>query len=352
MTPPQQGGSVPWSVVLPVDQVPEANRRPSRRLVPFLVIMVVVAGAGAAGILAATRSTIESVARIEGLAPVLDDPGSTVDNYLLVGSDSRAGADPNAPDFGGIGSETDVGGSRSDTIMVLRHDRASGAVSLLSIPRDLWVDIPGRGKNRINSAYRDGPAAVVQTVQTNLGIPLHHYVEIDFSGFKALVEALGGVQMCFMFPTRDVNTGLNIVEPGCVVLDGVQALAYARSRHYQEYRDGEWHEDGTADLGRIKRQQQFVDTALKAALNGVLSNPFTVGDVVRSGAGSVTVDDELDLVETAAALRPAASGGLQTYSLPVVGTTIDGKSVLLLGDGADALLAYFRGEAAAPPPAG
>jgi hypothetical protein len=77
-----------------------------------------------------------------------------------------------------------------------------------------------------------------------------------------------------------------------------------------------------------------------------------VGEVVRSSAGSVSIDDELDLVETAAALRPAASSGLQTYSLPVVGTTIDGKSVLLLGDGADALLAYFRGEAAAPPPAG
>jgi len=337
--------------VPPVDQDPTATRRTSRRLVPFLVIMLVVAGTGAAGILAATRSTIDSVARIEGLAPVLDAPSSTVDNYLLIGSDSRAGADPTAPDFGGIGSEIDVGGSRSDTIMVLRHDRAAGTVSLLSVPRDLWVDIPGRGKNRINSAYRDGPAAVVQTVQTNLGIPVHHYVEVDFSGFKSLIEALGGVEMCFMFPTRDVHTGLNITEPGCFLLDGVQSLAYARSRHYEEYRDGEWREDGTADLGRIERQQQFVDTALKAALNGVLSNPFTVGDVVRSSAGSVSIDDELDLVETAAALRPAASGGLQTYSLPVVGTTIDGKSVLLLGDGADALLAYFRGEAAAPPPA-
>jgi hypothetical protein len=77
-----------------------------------------------------------------------------------------------------------------------------------------------------------------------------------------------------------------------------------------------------------------------------------VGEVVRSSAGSVSIDDELDLVETAAALRPAASSGLQTYSLPVVGTTIDGKSVLLLGNGADALLAFFRGEVPLPPPVG
>ncbi len=352
MTPLPPRGSVPWPVVPPVDQDPTETRRPAGRLVPFLVIMLVVAGSGAAGILAATRSTIDSVVRIDGLAPVLAAPSANVDNYLLIGSDTRAGADPTAPDFGGIGSEADVGGSRSDTLMVLRHDTVTGEVALLSIPRDLWVEIPGRGKNRINSAYRDGPAAVVQTVQANLGIPVHHYVEVDFSGFKSLVDAIGGVEMCFDLPTRDVNTGLNVPLPGCVVLDGVQALAYARSRHYQEFYDGDWHEDGTADLGRIERQQFFVQTALKGALNGLLHDPFRAGDVVRSGVGSVSVDDELDLIETAAVLRPAAAGALRTFSLPVVGKKIDGKAVLLLGDGAEGLLAYFRGDAPSPPPAG
>ena len=85
----------------------------------------------------------------------------------------------------------------------------------------------------------------MQTVQQALGIPIHHYVEVDFSGFKDLVDAIGGVEMCFDFPAQDVNTGLYFAEPGCDVLDGVQALAYARSRHYEEFRDGEWHEDGT-----------------------------------------------------------------------------------------------------------
>lgn len=337
----------------PIDQVPpNAPTRRPRRLVPFLVIATLVGAGAAAGTLAATRTAIDGVTRIEGLAPVLAAPSVGVDNYLLVGSDSRAGADPNSPDFGGIGTASDVEGSRSDTLMVLRHDTVTGDVALLSIPRDLWVEIPGRGKNRINSAYRDGPAAVVQTVQANLGIPLHHYVEIDFSGFKSLVDAIGGVEMCFDLPSRDVNTGFNVPLPGCVVLDGVQALAYARSRHFQEFYDGEWHEDGTADLGRIERQQFFVQTALNGALDGVLNNPFQAGDVVRSGVGSVSVDDELDLIETAAVLRPAATGGMRTFSLPVVGKKIDGKAVLLLGDAAEGLLAYFRGDAPPPPPAG
>lgn len=327
-----------------------ARRRRPGRLVPFLVIVVAVGAAGAAGLLAAARSTIDAVNRVEGLAPVLDAPVGGVDNYLLIGSDSRSGADPTSPDFGGIGSESDVQGSRSDTIMVLRHDTGTNTVSLLSIPRDLWVDIPGRGMNRINSAYRDGPAAVVQTVQNNLDIPIQHYVEVDFSGFKALVDAIGGVEMCFLYPTRDTHTGLNITEPGCSVLDGVAALGFARSRYYEEFRDGDWRVDGTADLGRIERQQMFVSKALTAALDGVLSNPFLLGEIVRSSAGSVSVDDELDLVATAAALQPAASGGLGTYSLPVVGDEIDGKSVLRLGEGADALLAWFRNDPGAAPP--
>ena len=240
-------------------------------------------------------------------------------------------------------------GSRSDTIMILRRDRRTGVAALLSIPRDLWVTIAGTDtKNRINAAFNSGPDVLVRTIQDNLGVPIHHYIEIDFSGFKALVDSIGGVQLCFLYPTRDTNTGLNITEPGCFVLDGVQALAYARSRHYEEYREGDWHEDGTADLGRTQRQRAFVDVALRTALARVKSNPFEAGDIMRSGAGSLTVDDGLDLVGAAASLRTAVDGGLQTYALPVTGKTIGGKSVLLLGDGSDQVLSFFRGDGPAP----
>lgn len=315
-----------------------------------LVVMVAVAAAGAAGTLVAARGAVDQVQRVPDVAAVLSPSSDTVENFLLVGSDSRANADPNAPDAGGIGTEADVQGNRSDTIMILRRDTATGTASLLSIPRDLWVDIPGRSKpSRINSAYNDGPATLVQTVQTALGIPIQHYAEVDFNGFKSLVDAIGGVEICFLYPARDINTGLNIPEGGCFVLDGVQALAYARSRHFEEFKEGDWHEDPTSDLGRTKRQRDFVNRALNAALVEVKRNPFRAGEVIASSTGAVRVDDDLDVFEAAAALRPAVADGLLSYALPVRGETINGNAVLLLADGSDAVLAYFRGEGPPPP---
>jgi LCP family protein required for cell wall assembly len=330
--------------------VAPAGRRPSR-FVSVVLVAGAIAGAGTVGTLVAARAAIDTIERNPDVAAVLSPPSPSVENYLLVGSDSRAGADPDSPDAGGIGTEADVSGSRSDTIMVLRRDKASGVASLLSIPRDLWVDIPGRGHSRINSAYNDGAAVLVQTVQQSLGLPIHHYMEVDFFGFKDIVDALGGVEICFEFPAQDTNTGLYVAQPGCTVLDGVQALAYARSRHYEEYRDDEWHLDGTADLGRTKRQQLFVETALNTALAKVKANPFEAGDLLTAIGPAIRLDDEVDVLSTAATMRTAVQKGLDPYSLPVRGDTIDGNAVLQLADGSDAVLAFFRGDGPAPAPA-
>ena len=334
--PPQQ----------PRQQVP--RRRSGGRFVIGAFVVAAVAIAGTAGTLIAARSTVDAVQRVPDVSSVLSPAGGAVENYLLVGSDSRANSDPTSPDFGGIGTEAEVTGARSDTIMVLRRDTATGEAALLSIPRDLWVDIPGRGNSRINSAYNDGPSTLVQTVQTALGIPVHHYVEVDFNGFKSLVDAIGGVELCFMFPTRDINTGLNVPEGGCFMFEGEQALAYARSRKYEELRDGEWRMDGTADLGRTKRQQDFVNRAVQAALAEVERNPFRAGEVIQSATGSVRIDDDLDVFRAVSSLRTAMSGGLATWSLPVYGEAIDGNAVLLLADGAEEVLTFFRGQGSAP----
>jgi len=329
--------------VLALDTTP---LRRKRRLRPFLLIVLVTTVIGAAGTLIAARRVVEAVPRVPGVSGVLSGTSANVENYLLVGSDSRDAGDPNTGDSGG------VTGNRSDTIMVLRIDKNDDTASLLSIPRDLYVNVPGHdGKRRINSAFNDGPEVLVQTVQQSLGVPIHHYVEIDFFGFKALVEALGGIVVCFPYPTRDFNTGLDIPIEGCYELDGTQSLAYARSRHYEELRDGEWREDPTSDLGRSTRQRAFVNACLQKALSEIKTSPFSTGELVTAMGEAIRIDDELDPIGAGASLRTAVGDGLLTYSLPVEGKTIDGNAVLILQDSAFAVLAYFQGTGPAPAPA-
>ncbi len=129
-------------------------------------------------------------------------------NYLVVGSDTRDGI---GADEAGAGAFLDTGedqtGHRSDTLMVVRIDPSKRAASVLSVPRDLWVQIDGEG-HRINAAYNDGPQAVIDAVEANLGVPINHYVEVDFIAFQRLVEAVGGVPIYASSPVRDTNSGL------------------------------------------------------------------------------------------------------------------------------------------------
>jgi polyisoprenyl-teichoic acid--peptidoglycan teichoic acid transferase len=273
------------------------------------------------------------------------DPGAEVENYLLVGSDSRANADPNSPDYGGIGGADTTEGQRSDTIMVLRHNRVTGEAGLLSLPRDLWVKISDTGKhNRINSAFGHGTDVLVNTITENLGIPIHHYVQVDFNGFKQLVDAIGGVNACFEYPTRDKNTGLSVGTPGCYELDGLTGLQYTRSRHYEEFKDAEWQEDGRGDLSRIDRQQKFIVAAVNKAVGRLGENPFVIDDLLRAAQDSVVVDPGLDLISVAKRFGDLVGKNLITLQVPVENEMIDGNAVLLLDeDEAQPVLDYFRG---------
>jgi LCP family protein required for cell wall assembly len=247
-----------------------------------------------------------------------------------------------------IGTEAEVGTSRrSDTIMVLRQERNGGA-ALMNLPRDLWVEIAGTGDSqRINTAFNGGAERLAATVTESLGIPVHHYVEVDFIGFKDIIDDLGGVDVCVGFAARDVNSGLQI-DKGCQRLDGVQALAFARSRYYEQWDDTEWVLDPRADLGRIERQQLFMRAAVDGALRKLRSSPFGSGDIIEAVIGSVRIDDRLDPIKAGEALRQAAEEGLRTYGLPVVNDQVGDAAVLRLGDGAEEVLAYFRGEGPAP----
>jgi LCP family protein required for cell wall assembly len=335
--------------VPPTDDAP--HRRRGRSSLPLAALLAVLVGAfGAWGVIRAANDRTSEVERIAGLEDVLDvDTDGPAVNYLLIGSDSREGADPGSSDFDNIGDTSVVQGRRSDTIMILRQEKDGNGASLVSIPRDLWVEIAGRGSSsRINAAYNDGPDVLAATITQELGIPIHHVIDIDFFGFKELVDAIGGTTVCFEYETRDLSSGLQ-QDPGCNLLDGGQALAYARSRHYEEWRDGSWHQDPRADLGRIERQQQFIKATVDTTLQKMAADPFLTSELLDAAVGTVRLDPGLDPISAAATLRKAFGAGLATYQLPVTGTTIDGNAVLLLDDGAEPILAYFRGEAPAPP---
>ena len=322
------------------------ERRPRQRIAPGLNVVTLglfFLVVSAVGLFVATRQQEASVERVGELDGVMADSQSSFVNYLLVGSDTREGADPNSIDYGGIGDTTETGGNRSDTIIVLHVDNDRDTASIMSIPRDLWVDIPGYGLDRVNSAYTYGPDVLVQTVQTALGVPINHYIEVDFFSFKDIIGALGGVDMCFDHPTRDLNTGLWIGEPGCYNLGPVMSLAYARSRYYEVNRTGEWEVDGSADLGRVIRQQKFLQAAVAKAAQQMAANPLRASDLINAAVGSLRVDPGTNLVESAEFLRPLAAGGLARYTLPTFPQEIGGKSVLVLGAEAPEVLRYFAG---------
>ena len=236
---------------------PETRTRGKRstRLIITAVAALVTAVAGSFGIVRNVHAQLDGIQREITATSALSAPDPLFENYLLVGSDSRAGADPTDADFNAVGAEEDIGGQRSDTLMVMHYVKKSGSVSLLSIPRDLWVAIGGgEDFQRINTAYQAGTDVLVHTVQSALGVPIHHYVEIDFQGFKKIVDAVGGVSVCVDYPSRDKHTGL-FMKPGCSTLDGVEALAFARSRFFEQKVDGEWQIDGSSDIGRTARQR-------------------------------------------------------------------------------------------------
>ena len=274
-----------------------------------------------------------------------------LENYLLVGSDTREGVDPNSPDFGGIGDTAEVGGRRSDTIMILRREKDGGA-ALLSLPRDLWVEIAGTGQsNRINSAYSDGPQQLASTITQSLGIPIHHYVEVDFVGFKRIIDQIGGVEICIEYATRDLHTGLDL-QPGCQKLDGVQSLAYARSRYYEEFRDGQWQIDPRLRPGSHRAPATLHAGRRQRRPRNLQSSPFGSGGVLDAVVSSVRIDASVDPIKAGEALRRAAAEKLDTYTLPVYGDEVDGNAILRLDEGSEVILDYFRGVGPAPPPTG
>jgi LCP family protein required for cell wall assembly len=247
-------------------------------------------------------------------------------NVLVLGSDTRAGLSKEQQ--AAFGSEETVSGERSDTIILLHLDPRREEAVMIHFPRDLLVEIPGYGEEKINAAYElGGPGLAVRTVKEFTGIPVHNYVEVNLAGFQQLVDALGGVEVCVDRPLFDELAGLDIPKAGCYTFDGATALAFVRARHIEG--------DLIPDFSRITRQQQFI----RAMMNKLISlGSFLKPELIRTAASSVKVDEGIttaDFLYLGTKLRqlaqedPSGASSLDLRVVPSTTETIDGVSYVI-----------------------
>jgi len=216
-------------------------------------------------------------------------------NWLITGSDSRQGLTRKQEHKYHTG--IDVGGQRSDTILLLHIPGNGGPAVLVSLPRDSYVKIPGYGYNKLNAAYSfGGPKLLAETVQNNTGLRIEHYMGIGFGGLVNVVNSVGGVTMCFKHSLHDAASGVHL-KKGCQTLSGGQALSFVRVRHTF----------ASQDLQREQNQRVFIKALLsKMTSPGVMFNPFSVVPAALGSVNSLSVDDGThlnQLISVAFALR-------------------------------------------------
>ncbi len=333
------------------------RRRPAQRIlrgVIGLVVVILVVVAAGYGYFRYQWSKVSSAACATCVAAANGSPY----NVLLIGSDSRAGE--TAAEAQQFGNATNAGGQRSDTIKIVHVDPASGTASTLSIPRDTYVTLSGlpsdsqlSSDNKINASFAGGPDALIQTIQNTFGIPISHYIEINFFGLQDAVNALGGVSMNFPYPVRDHNrdtgvneSGLDIPRTGCQVLNGSEALALSRSRYFEYYKNGEWYQDGSSDLGRIERQNLIISAALNKAKGTY--NPLRLNSLLTSVVHDFSKDNGLspnDLFALAERYHAFSGSQLQSLTLPTAPAYTSGGSAVevVQPDQASQMITQFLG---------
>ena len=304
---------------------PGRRRRPNiaarAAWIVFIVVLVLVLYGLGALLFASSRITREPVAGLQH---------GDVYHVLVTGSDSRENLSDAQRNELNTGSS---GGTRTDTIFVLSVKGTKAA--MLAFPRDLFVTRCDGSQGRINAAVGiGGQSCLVRTVSEVSGLPLRHTMQIDFLGFRDVVDAVDGVRLCLDTPISDRDAGIDLPE-GCQTLQGSDALGYVRVRKIDN------------DLERIKRQQQFLK-----ALAGEVAQPSTVLNPIRfygvAGAmgGALHADDSLssiDLVRLGLAGRGVANGRITTETVPSVPANIGGAAVLQVSQpDAEALFERFR----------
>ncbi|WP_284748460.1 LCP family protein [Amycolatopsis sp. RTGN1] len=341
----------------PVAARPSRVRRAGRVTRRVALGLVSVLALGASGYAYVTKDQLQrTVPTTDALTPRAGEPAPPpaddgADDILLVGSDARTDAQGNQLPLRvlkELRTEANSGAVNTDTVILLRVPKDGSKPSAVSVPRDTWTDIPGRGKAKINSAYgiakahfaqelraqgerdqakierdsdTEGRRVLVQAVQDLTQVRIDHYAEINLLGFYLLTEALGGVKVCLNHSTEDKDSGANF-RRGEQTVSGGEALSFVRQRKNLP----------RGDLDRIVRQQAFLSSALRQVLSaGTLTSPGTLNNLMDAVHRSLTLDPGLDLLQFAQQAKGIASGDLTFATIPVItanGRSPDGQSIV------------------------
>ena len=272
-----------------------SGRRGRRRWLRPRRLLAIVAGLVVLAVLATVGvyySVSSKLTKVDVLVPTSLTSAGT--NWLITGSDSRGGLTRQEENTLALGH--DISGSRSDTIMLLHLPANGTRPTLVSLPRDSYVPIPGHGYNKLNAAYDfGGPKLLIETVQNVTRLPIDHFMGIGFGGLVDVVNDVGGVRMCLKAPMKDPKAGLNL-KAGCQTLNGDQALGFVRTRAFT-----------VGDLQREQDQRVLLKGILsKMTSAGTLANPFAIIPAANGAASAISVDQSTglsQLVSVAFALR-------------------------------------------------
>jgi LCP family protein required for cell wall assembly len=253
-----------------------------------------------------------------------------------------------------LGADIQAEDQLSDTMWVIRVDPARRTALVVSFPRDLWVQIPGHGMEKINASNNGGPQLVIDTMKADFGVPISHYVQVDYASFKGVVNAIGTVPVYVPYPARDQIAGFYAPIAGCKQFTGYDALQYVRSRtlSYYSYLKGAWlTADAVPDIDRIARQQDFVRRLATLAAAKGRANPITANSIADRVLENLTVDsglskdDVLTLVDTFIGISPNDPRHVTFETFPSAeGPNQQGQSVLYVREpDADAVIASLGG---------
>jgi LCP family protein required for cell wall assembly len=305
------------------------SSRPARRRRPVTLFKVATAFSIAVVLLATiswaslghVTSSIHRSDVFAGLTVRPDRAAGASVNYLIVGSDTREGLTKAELHALQVGSVLTAAGKRSDTIIMIHLSKSRDKATIISIPRDTFASVPqwtdSTGKihppshHKINETYGLGDAPLlIRTIEGMTNVRIDHYVEINFAGFAHMVDALGGVTVCLNTAIKDNKSHINL-PAGKQKLGGIAALGYVRARYF----------DGLGDLGRMHRQQKFIESMVSAATSsGTLLNPIKLMNFINAGLKSVTTDPGLtrdDLLTLATQVKRLSASGVHMLTVPL-----------------------------------